>query len=114
MQKSDATTVLTVAPTHPRLYYLNEKQNIILANKKTSKSSNLQAWPPAYLLNGCFVYIVKTPALLKERAIFTKNTKAVVCDKWRSVDLDTAEEWVLAEFLFKNKTAIENRIKNFI
>lgn len=113
MRRSDATTVLTVAPTHPRLYYLNDKQNIILANKKTNKSSNMQQWPPAYLLNGCFVYIVKTQALLKEKAIFTKNTKAVVCDKWRSVDLDTPEEWVLAEFLYKNRKKITNRIKIF-
>lgn len=113
MQKSDATTVLTVAPTHPRLYYLDDKQNIILANKRVSKSSNMQQWPPAYLLNGCFVYIVKTPALLKEKTIFTKNTKAVICDRWRSIDLDTPEEWVAAEFLFKNKKAIEDRIKNF-
>lgn len=113
MQKSDATTVLTVAPTHPRLYYLDGKSNIILANKRISKSSNMQAWPPAYLLNGCFVYIVKTKALLREHTIFTKNTKAVICDKWRSVDLDTPEDWALAEFLFKNKKAIEGRIKSF-
>ena len=105
--------MLTIAPTHPRLYYLDNKSNIILANKKTSKSSNIQQWPPAYLLNGCFVYIVKTSALLKEKSVFTKNTKAVVCDKWRSIDLDTPEEWVLAEFLFKNKKALENQIKSF-
>ena len=113
MKRTNASTVLTIAPTHPRLYYLDNKSNIILANKKTSKSSNIQQWPPAYLLNGCFVYIVKTSALLKEKSVFTKNTKAVVCDKWRSIDLDTPEEWVLAEFLFKNKKALENQIKSF-
>ena len=113
MKRTNASTVLTIAPTHPRLYYLDNKSNIILANKKTSKSSNIQQWPPAYLLNGCFVYIVKTSALLKEKSVFTKNTKAVVCDKWRSIDLDTPEEWVLAEFIFKNKKALENQIKSF-
>ena len=113
MKRTNASTVLTIAPTHPRLYYLDNKSNIILANKKTSKSSNIQQWPPAYLLNGCFVYIVKTSALLKEKSVFTKNTKAVVCNKWRSIDLDTPEEWVLAEFLFKNKKALENQIKSF-
>src|SRR3989344_217382 len=51
MKRTNASTVLTIAPTHPRLYYLDNKSNIILANKKTSKSSNIQQWPPAYLLN---------------------------------------------------------------
>ena len=113
MLRTRADSVLTVAQTHPRLYYLDKKQNIVLANKRASKSSNTQAWPPAYLLNGCFVYIVKTPVLLKEKNVITKNTKAVVCDRWRSVDLDTPEDWVMAEFLFKHKKAIESRIKNF-
>ncbi len=111
MRRTDATTVLTVAPTHPRLYYLDDKQNIILANKLAVKSTNIQAWKSAYLLNGCFVYIVKTPALLKEKSIITKKTKAIICDKWRSVDLDTPEDLVLAELLYKNKKFITSRIK---
>ena len=110
MQKTDSTTVLTMAQTHPRLYWLTNKQNIILANKNAVKSTNIQAWREAYLLNG-FVYIVKTPALLKERSVITQNTRAVICDKWRSVDLDTAEDWALAELLYKNKNRIKNRIK---
>jgi len=113
MKRTNASTVLTIAPTHPRLYYLDNKSNIILANKKTSKSSNIQQWPPAYLLNGCFVYIVKTSAFLKEKAVITKKTKAVICPKWRSVDLDTPEEWVMAEVLYKNKREIEKKIKKF-
>lgn len=111
MGKSDATTVLTVAPTHPRLYYLDKDKNIILANKTSVKSTNIQAWREAYLLNGCFVYIVKTSALLKEKAVITKKTKAVVCDKWRSVDLDLPEDWALAELLYKNRDKIKRRIK---
>ena len=110
MKKTDSTTVLTMAQTHPRLYWLTNKQNIILANKNAVKSTNIQAWREAYLLNG-FVYIVKTPALLKERSVITQNTRAVICDKWRSVDLDTAEDWALAELLYKNKNRIKNRIK---
>jgi|SRR3989344_1555273 len=113
MRRTDATTVLTVAPTHPRLYYLDNEQNIILANKMTAKSTNVQAWREAYLLNGCFVYIVKTSAFLKEKAVITKKTKAVICPKWRSVDLDTPEEWVMAEVLYKNKREIEKKIKKF-
>jgi len=111
MRAGGAATVLTVCSTHPRLYYLDRRQYITLVNGSERQSSNTQAWRPAYILNGCFVYIVKTKAFLKEKRVLTKKTKAVICDKWRSVDLDTPEDWVMAEFLYKNKSAIKARIK---
>lgn len=111
MQNSKANTVLTVCPTHPRLYYLDKNQNIVLANQAARASTNTQDWKRGYILNGCFVYIVKTSALLKEKQVITKNTKAVVCDAWRSVDLDAPEDWVIAEFLYKNKSSIKAQIK---
>lgn len=111
MRRTKATTVLTVCPTHPRLYYLDKKKNIVLVNGKESQSTNTQDWRPAYILNGCFVYIIKTTALLREKNIITKDTKAVVCDKWRSVDVDEPEDWALAELLYKNKQMIKSRIK---
>ncbi len=110
IKKNKADTVLTICPTHPRLYYLDEKQSIILANGSEKQSTNVQQWRPAYILNGCFVYIVKTSAFLREKSIITKNTKAVICPKWRSVDLDEPEDWALAELLYKNKKFIEKAI----
>ncbi len=113
MQKTSATTVLTVCPTHPRLYYLNKQNDIILANGSASAGTNTQAWPPAYILNGCFVYIIKTRALKKEKRAITKKTKAVVCPKWRSIDLDNPEDWLMAELVYKNKESLANKIKKF-
>ncbi len=111
IQKTKATTVLTVCPTHPRLYHLSKTNDIELVNGTEKLSTNMQAWPAGYLLNGCFVYIVKTKVLLKEKVIITKKTKAVVCPKWRSVDLDTPEEWVMAEVLYKNQAKIKAQLK---
>ena len=105
-----ATTVLTVCPTHPRLYHLDDLNFINLANSSECQSTNMQDWPAAYILNGCFVYIVKTSALLKERKIITQKTKAVICDKWRSVDLDTQEDWLIAELLYKNRKRLKAKI----
>ena len=114
IKESGATTVLTVCSTHPRLYYLDAQNKIILANSPGGKlPSNVQQWRKAYILNGCFVYIVKTSALLKEKDIFTSDTRAVICDKWRSVDLDTPEDWVLAEYLYKHKDKLTKEIKSF-
>lgn len=112
MQNTDATTVLTVCPTHPRLYHLTDENDIVLVNGSETQSTNMQAWKPGYLLNGCFVYIIKTHALLEEHRVITKKTKAMVCDKWRSIDLDTPEEWAMAEILCQHKEEINDRIKN--
>lgn len=111
MQAGKATTVLTVCPTHPKLYHLDRNNFIKLVNGSERKSNNTQTWPSRYILNGCFVYIIKTSALLKEKLVITKKTKAVVCPKWRSVDLDTPEEWAMAELLYKNRKSIVSRIK---
>ena len=111
MQTTNATTVLTVCPTHPKLYHLNGKSDLTLVNGSEAVSNNTQEWEPGYMLNGCFAYIVKVPALLKEKRIITKKTKAVVCDKWRSIDLDTPEDWAVAELLYRRKKFIKARIK---
>lgn len=113
IKRTCATTVLTVCPTHPRLYYLNKDNDIRLANGSEAESTNIQAWRPAYILNGCFVYIVKTEALLKEKRVITRKTKAVICPKWRSIDLDGPEDWVMAEFIYKNQKSLFNKVRNF-
>lgn len=113
MQEGEATTVLTVCSTHPRLYHLGPHNELELVNGSEGMSTNMQAWPPGYVLNGCFAYLVKTDALLAEKSIITKNTRAVVCDRWRSVDLDTPEDWVMAEWLFKHRAEIERDLANW-
>ncbi len=111
MESTNATTVLTVCPTHPKLYHLGPHNDIQLVNGSEKHSNNTQTWEPAYLLNGCLVYIVDLKALYKEKCIITKKTKAVVCPKWRSVDLDTIEEWVMAEIFYKNRKFISEKIE---
>ncbi len=110
MQDTDATTVLTVCPTHPKLYHLSTENDTVLVNGLETHSNNTQTWEKAYLLNGCFVYIIEMGALLKEKLVITKKTKAVVCPKWRSVDLDDPEEWAMAELFYQNKEKMKDRI----
>ena len=113
MKNSDATTVLTACVTPPWLYYMDEKKNIISVNKPVNQASNARVLrSPMYILNGG-VYVLKVDAFLKEHSFITKNTKAIIYDKWRSVDVDTPEDWVMAELLYKNKKAIERSIKQF-
>ena len=113
MRKGGSTTTLCVCPTHPQLYYLGKKGELELVNTPRRYSSNTQAWRDAYILNGSFAYIVDVQALKREKRIVTSKTRAVVCPKWRSVDVDTPEEWVLAEALYKQRGMIAKKIHNF-
>jgi CMP-N,N'-diacetyllegionaminic acid synthase len=113
MQKGDATTVLTVCKTHPQLYHLGSDGELVLANKVAGKSSNTQTWKDGYLLNGCFAYLIKTESLIEEKKVLTKKTKGIICPRWRSVDLDLPEDWVIAEFLYKNRAKIKRALNNF-
>jgi N-acylneuraminate cytidylyltransferase/CMP-N,N'-diacetyllegionaminic acid synthase len=109
MEKTGATTVLTVAPTHPLLCHLNENGDLYLANGK-EKNTSTHKYGKAYLLNGCAVYVIKTTELLREKQVHTKKTKAVIMPKWRSIDLDDPEEWAMAEVIYKNKNQIRKSI----
>ncbi len=112
MRKSKATTVITVQPTHPLFFHLGPNRRLVLVNAPKITSTNTQDWEPGYTLNGSFVYIVKTNALWREKSVITKHTQAVVCPKWRSIDLDTPEEWVMAEVFYKNREYIKSRIRS--
>lgn len=112
-KKDGATCVVTMCPTHPRLYHMDAKGIIHLENKTAVRSSNTQAWKPGYMLNGCFVFLVKTDALLREKQYITKKTRGIVVPRWRSVDIDHPEDWVIGEVLFRNRKTIERELRKY-
>ena len=64
-----------------------------------------QDCPPVYEYNGA-IYIINT-ASLKAMPLnkFTKRVKYVM-DREHSIDLDTMMDWMMAEYMIKNKTVV--------
>lgn len=112
-KKDGATSVVTICSTHPRLYHLDKKGIIHLENKTRVASSNTQAWKPGYILNGCFVFLIRTDVLLREKQYISKRARGVIVPRWRSVDIDHPEDWVMGEFLYRNRAKIERALKKF-
>jgi CMP-N,N'-diacetyllegionaminic acid synthase len=112
MMKTSCDSVVSITETHPRLYNINHKLKLTLANGKKIQSTNRQAWNKGYKVNG-FVWLVTTKALLREHSLMTKNIRGLVCPAWRSLDLDSPEDWILAKIIYKNKKHIEKSLKNF-
>lgn len=107
MQDPQIKSVCTICETHPRLYRLDGRKRLVLANKTEDSSTNRQAWPVGYLLNGCMVYMIRTDDFLKTKKFINNDTRGIVCPRWRSIDLDSKEDWVLAETIYANKKKIE-------
>src|SRR5262249_27956184 len=57
-----------------------------------------QELPPLYSLNGA-LYLTRTETILQERNLMPAGTRAYVMPGERSVDVDTAWDFRLAEFL---------------
>lgn len=119
---NNTDAVITVCPTHSLLYHLTSRRKLQLVNKTSNKKFShkgtikgfqRQVFPPAYKLNGCFVYIIKYKTLLEEKTFQPEQTRAIVVDAWRSIDLDTPEDFVTAELIYKHKRTIKNKLDEF-
>lgn len=113
LKKDGVDSVVTVCESHPRFYHLKGDGKLVLVNKETENIINRQQVPMGYILNGCIVYMIKTETFLKKKLFIYDGTYAVFCPKWRSVDLDSVEDWVHAEILYKNKELIKRKIESF-
>lgn len=105
-------SVITVCPANYLFFNLEPDGKLCIINDPEMKirtKPNRQSVPATYTYNG-LVYISKTNSFLKNKSFLANNTHAVVCDTWRSVDLDHIEDWVLAEILYKNKNTIIQKI----
>ncbi len=114
MQDLKIKSVCTICETHPRFYRLDKLGRLLLVNRPAWQSSNRQDWPKGYMLNGCMVYMIRTGEFLKTKKFINADTHGVVCPKWRSIDLDHIEDWVLAETIYANKKKIIKKIQKFV
>lgn len=59
-----------------------------------------QQLPPAYQLNG-LLYLARTETIREHRSFYGARTRALVVDETESLDIDTAEDWDLALYLWR-------------
>lgn len=101
--KHDCDGVLSVCSTEQLLYTITDGKLKLLYNKAWWRKTNRQTLPATYKLNGAAVYIIKRETLLKNRSLLKGKIMPYVMKKWQSVDLDTEEDFRLAELLYKNR-----------
>mgnify|MGYP001595561695 CR=1 FL=1 len=95
--------VVTLCSTEQLLYAVENDYIKLLHKKDWLYSTNRQTLPPTYKLNGAAVYIIKTDVFLRNRTFLKGKIAPLVMEKWRSIDLDNEEDFILAELIYKSK-----------
>lgn len=106
LQLKNASAVVSVCPTeHSPLWSntLDDSLNLDRFLRDEVKNTRSQDLPTFYRLNGA-IYICKVEDFLKEKTFFlSKNNFAYVMSTEDSVDIDTQLDFLVADFLLKQK-----------
>jgi N-acylneuraminate cytidylyltransferase len=76
------------------------ENNTLVPNDREAQNMRSQDIKPKYFDAGMFYYI-QTEVLLKEKTLVPSNTGAYVIDESQCQDIDTPEDWTLAEMKYR-------------
>ncbi len=112
-EKSDADSLVSICRTENILMTKDESDVLTIVNPEMLKSPNRQELPTYYKLDGSMIYLVKTDLFLKEHSFLAGKLVGYEIERWRAVDLDEPQDFVVGEFLYKNQEQLEKDIRNF-
>jgi N-acylneuraminate cytidylyltransferase/CMP-N,N'-diacetyllegionaminic acid synthase len=111
-RKADAA--VSICHSEPLIFTKDKKDFIkLIASKQFINQPNRQQLPATYRLDGSMIYAIKTDVFLKNKSFLKGKLAGYVIPRWRAVDLDEVEDFVIGEMIFKNSKKIERKIKNF-
>ena len=111
-KKADA--VVSVCQTEQLLYTKTKDHQLkLVSSKEFLKSTNRQQLPQTFKLDGSMVYGIKTKVFLQKKTFLPKNVVGYVVPRWRAVDLDEPQDFVVGELIQKNLNRLVKAIKNF-
>lgn len=103
----DADAVIAVCPARPHPYWsksLDEEGRLRAWLPETMSVVQRQALPPLYVPNGA-VYGIRPEVLRAARTFAPANTVAWIMPESRSIDIDSAWDFLLADFVLGNPHA---------
>jgi len=111
--KSRADSLVSICRTETLLLAKDKKSNLKIVNSEFLISSNRQELENVYKLDGSMIYIVRTEKFLQHKSFFAGKLVGYEIERWRAVDLDEPQDYVLGELLHRNFKKIQKTIKNF-
>lgn len=76
-------------------------------------ATNRQSLPTLYKLDGCMIYLIKTDILRRERSFLGGKLIGYEIERWRAVDLDDPQDFVVGELIYQNRDTLKKAVENF-
>lgn len=112
--KRNADAVVSLCATEQLLYTKDENDRLALvSSEEFLKSTNRQQLPPTYKLDGSMVYAIRTEVFLAQKTFLPKNLVGYIVPRWRAIDLDEPEDFIIGEIIKDNFEKISESLTNF-
>lgn len=112
--KRKADSAITMCATEPRVFAKDKKDGLhLVSSKYFLKSTNRQDFMPTFKEDGSMVYVNRVKTLLYRRNFLGGKLVGYAIPRWRAVDLDEPQDFVVGELLIKNFNNLNRKIKNF-
>jgi CMP-N,N'-diacetyllegionaminic acid synthase len=100
-EETEMVTSVCLAKENPYFTLFEEDDNGFLQKSKKADFERRQDCPKIYLFNGS-MYLIKVEAIKKYKISEIKKIKKIIMPIERSIDIDTIEDWILAEYFLNN------------
>lgn len=109
-----ADSAVAVCETEPRIF-MQDAGNVLrlISDQKFLKSTNRQELGHVFREGGSMVYVNRVKTLLATGNFLGGRLVGYEVPRWRSVDLDEPQDFVVGELLYGHFQKISGRIKNF-
>jgi N-acylneuraminate cytidylyltransferase/CMP-N,N'-diacetyllegionaminic acid synthase len=112
-KKRGADSLVSVCHTENSLFTKDEEDGLHLARDMDSFAKNRQELPKLYKLDGCMIYLIRVDLLRETRSFFAGKLVGYEIERWRAVDLDEVQDFVVGELIYQHKDEIAEKIRNF-
>lgn len=99
--KCDMVVAVKNAKENPYFTLFEEKFDGYLEISKVADFKTRQECPTVYAYNGS-MYLIRTSSLRKSNLAGFRKIKKVVMPDERSIDIDTIQDWIVAEYFLNN------------
>lgn len=114
IQSSKADSLVSMCKvTEPLLLTKDVEDTLTFVHGELFTSTNRQEVPQYYRLDGCMIFLVNTEKFLEQRSFYAGKLIGYEIEKWRAVDIDAPEDFVVGEMLFAKRQEISRAINRF-
>jgi N-acylneuraminate cytidylyltransferase/CMP-N,N'-diacetyllegionaminic acid synthase len=109
----DADSLVSCCFCENFLFTKDEEDRLSRVKNDVPMSTNRQMNTKCYRLDGCMVYLIKTDVLLREKSFLAGKLVGYEIERWRAVDIDEPQDFVVGELLQRQQDEIDRAIKSF-